>query len=212
MGGLGGELFATWVPGARATKLPEGTGLRIEPGSKILLNMHYNVLSGDYTPDQTMFDFEVETEVEREGHAFFATDFSWVAQRTMNIPAGESSVVHSSAVSQLQFGQQPYTIHTLGLHMHTLGQSASLFVERAGGEQECLLDIPQWDFDWQLGYELTEPVHVAAGDELHIECEWDNSPANQPVVDGSPMAPRDVNWGEDTFDEMCLGMVYVTED
>lgn len=212
MAGLGGELFATWVPGARATRMPEGTGLRVEPGSKILLNMHYNVLSGDLSPDQTMFDFQIEHEVERPGHAFFATDFKWVTQESMDIPAGEASVVHESAVSQVQFGSQPYTIHTLGLHMHTLGTRGRLFIERASGTEDCLLDIPEWDFDWQLGYELADPVHVGEGDALHIECEWDNSAANQPVIDGEPADPRDVNWGEDTFDEMCLGMVYVTID
>jgi hypothetical protein len=120
--------------------------------------------------------------------------------------------VHSAEVSQLQFGREPYTIHGIGLHMHTLGTRGRLFVRRASGTDDCALEIPRWDFDWQLGYRLAEPIHVDPADTLHIECEWDNSPGNQPIVDGQPMEPRDVNWGEDTFDEMCLGLVYVTLD
>ncbi len=208
MGNLGSELFATWVPGAQAAKMPEGTGQLVQPGSKILLNMHYNVLSGDLSPDQTTFDFQVESTVEKPGKMYFATDFAWPAAKTMDIPAGSASVVHSSPVSDQQFGRNPYTIWFAGLHMHTLGTAARMFVERASGEQECLVDIPRWDFDWQLGYNLAQPLHVADGDRLHIECEWDNSAGNQPAGE----EPKDVNWGEDTFDEMCLGMVFVTED
>lgn len=207
MGGFGSELFATWVPGSRAAKMPEGTGQLVQPGSKIMLNMHYNVLSGDLSPDQTTFDFQVEEAVEKPGKMYFATDFSWPLAKSMNIPAGSESVVHSAPVGDQQFGKDPYTIHVAGLHMHTLGTAARLFVERASGEQDCLVDIPSWDFDWQMGYNLAQPMHVGEGDRLHIECEYDNSAANQPPGE----APKDVNWGEDTFDEMCLGLVFVTE-
>jgi hypothetical protein len=44
-----------------------------------------------------------------------------------------------------------------------------------------------------------------------MQCWWDNSAANQPLVDGMPKEPSDVGWGEGTFDEMCLGVVYVAK-
>ena len=83
-------------------------------------------------------------------------------------------------------------------------------IHRGGGGEECLIDIPRWDFNWQGGYQLAEPIVFNPGDELEIECHWDNSAANQPYVDGVQLAPVDVGWGEGTGDEMCLGIVTVS--
>ena len=51
---------------------------------------------------------------------------------------------------------------------------------------------------------------VNPGDRIRVECHWDNSAANQPIVDGVQQEPHDVGWGEGTGDEMCLGLMYVT--
>ena len=56
-------------------------------------------------------------------------------------------------------------------------------------------------------YRFKEPVQTNAGDEIRITCTWDNSAGNQPIVDGQPLEPRNITWGDSTFDEMCLGGV-----
>jgi hypothetical protein len=45
---------------------------------------------------------------------------------------------------------------------------------------------------------------VQPGDSVRLECIYDNSAENQPVVGGVQQQPQDVTWGEDTLDEMCL--------
>jgi hypothetical protein len=40
-----------------------------------------------------------------------------------------------------------------------------------------------------------------------MNCQYDNSAKNQPAYQGKQQAPRDVNWGEGTTDEMCLGIL-----
>ena len=47
-------------------------------------------------------------------------------------------------------------------------------------------------------------------DRLNLSCRWDNSAANQPFVDGKQIEPTDLEWGDDTGDEMCLTGLYVT--
>ena len=81
---------------------------------------------------------------------------------------------------------------------------------RAGGDPECLVDIPQWDFWWQIAYGLEQEVEVSPLDSLRLECHFDNSPENQPIIDGKQMTPRDMNWGDGSLDEMCLVGLYVT--
>jgi hypothetical protein len=131
----------------------------------------------------------------------------------MSIPAGNPDVAHSftfDPTSVLTDGQA-FDIYGVILHMHTRGTSATLEVLKGGDEaaQQCLLDIPRWDFNWQGAYTLEAPVLFEPGDQLRITCHWDNSAENQPVVDGMQLPPTDVNWGEGTGDEMCLGTLYL---
>ncbi|HHH12035.1 MAG TPA: monooxygenase, partial [Sorangium sp.] len=126
----------------------------------------------------------------------------------------DPAVVHEAAIdpSQWMSNGKPFTIHTGGLHMHTRGTKASLGVRHQGGQDECLIDIPRWDFDWQFGYAFTEPVSFQPGDLLTLRCQWDNSPSNQPSIGGQPMPPQALAWGDGTNDEMCLATIYITVD
>ncbi len=66
------------------------------------------------------------------------------------------------------------------------------------GTNECLLDIPHWDFHWQRNYQLKRAKILRPGDKLSISCTWDNSPENQQVINGIQQQSRDVKWGEST--------------
>ena len=96
------------------------------------------------------------------------------------------------------------------MHMHLLGKKIRLSVQRADGSNTCVEDVQDWDFNWQGSVDLVEPVRFDPGDQVRADCEWDNTPERQPVVDGQRIEPRDVIWGEGTTDEMCLGLLYVS--
>ena len=96
-------------------------------------------------------------------------------------------------------------------HMHQLGRTIHASVIRANGDIVPLVAIEDWDFHWQDVYYLQQPIDATAGDTLRVSCVHDNSPLAQPVVGGKPLPPRYVLWGEGTTDEMCLGIVLVTE-
>jgi hypothetical protein len=210
-GGMGnaGALFATWVPGRGAEIFPEGTGLAIEPGSKLLLNMHYNVVSGGGA-DQTALDFMVERQVARPATSILLSDPMWSRAQTMHIPAGDGDVVHVYERGVEGLGN--VTVHSVGMHMHVFGASSGIEVVRGDGSDECLLDIPKWDFGWQMQFGLKNAVTLGPNDTLRMWCRFDNSPENQPIVDGRRRTPQDVNWGEDTYDEMCISALYLTLD
>jgi hypothetical protein len=207
MSGGGGALLGAWVPGGGASIFPEGTGLRMPAGAKLLLNMHYNLVMGDDSPDQTAIDFMVESSVEREGQSVFVLDPTWPIGDNMLIPAGDPSVVHEADFGTALLGGA-VDVYSVGMHIHTLATSGSVTIERANGDDDCLVDIPKWDFGWQLFYELQSGVRIESGDRLWLRCEWDNSAGNQQVIDGEPRTPVDVTWGEDTFDEMCMAILY----
>lgn len=226
-GGTGTQTdwIGSWVPGSDTNMLPAGTGIRIEPGSMMVLQMHYNTLSSEPASDETAVELVLSDHVDTPALTVPFTNFQWVTgTQPMHIPAGDPQVTHTFDLSakgpmlefllaDLDLGpDDPFVIHSAGLHMHTLGTAGSISRLRDNGDEDCMLRIDQWDFSWQGGYSFREPIRVDPQDQLRISCTWDNSAQNQPTVDGQVLEPRDVTWGEGTNDEMCLGVLYVTAD
>jgi hypothetical protein len=98
------------------------------------------------------------------------------------------------------------TIYAVAGHMHMRGVDIRVQLELRG-RWMTLLHIPRWSFHWQDVYTLQKPIRAPAGSMVRVSCRYDNSPAKQPVIDGKPLAPRYVVWGEGTTDEMCLGVL-----
>lgn len=66
---------------------------------------------------------------------------------------------------------------------------------------ETLLEIPRYDFNWQLVYTPKQPVYAAAGATLRATGWFDNSYANP----ANPDPTADVRFGEQTWEEMMIG-------
>jgi mono/diheme cytochrome c family protein len=189
-----------WAPGSPGSDYAVGTGIRVEPGSKVILQVHYNTLASGKKPDLTSVDFKLDREVEKEAIILPWANPQWLGEGGMPIPAASSDVTHSFTYdpTPFVFDGQPMTIHSASLHMHQLGKSGRLEIQRKDGAKECLLDVPRWNFHWQLAYPFEVPKVLLPGDKLSVECHWDN------------VTTDDAQWGEGTSDEMCLGGFYVS--
>ncbi|HLT35863.1 MAG TPA: hypothetical protein VK034_06245 [Enhygromyxa sp.] len=222
-GVLDARWVGSWAPGGRAKMFPEGTGVRLEPGSRVVLQVHYNTSASGPIADQSAIELSLADAVERPLVNQPVLDLGWVlGYRPMTIPAGDPDVTHSTeinlgsplwafALAEAGVGEgDDLLVHASALHMHQLGVRARLTVIRGSAEPQCVLDIPRWDFSWQDGYELVEPIRIHSGDKIGLQCWWDNSAENQPIIDGQPAEPVDVAWGEGTRDEMCLGILALT--
>jgi hypothetical protein len=132
-----------------------------------------------------------------------------IADGDLDIEPGVERVVEGISFTS------PTSATVIGVipHMHTLGKEISVRLTRGlTGEDVCLANIPKWDFHWQQVYQYAEDDHVPLffGDTIHLSCIYDNSTANQPVVNGVRQEPRQVGWGEGTLDEMCLNYLVTT--
>ena len=206
--------LGAWLPGQTGNIYPPGTGIRVQPGSTLVLQMHYNVLTNDPAPDQSRVLFHLEDQVEKEAWYAPFLNASWVVGQ-MNIPAGQAEVSHDHRDDPRTFFdlvagtklplEDGFDVHAVMFHMHQLGTRGSVSrVQR--GFFTPILEIDRWDFNWQRQYVLQEPIPIFDGDELHVECVYDNSASNQ--ADGR--APADVNWGEGSSDEMCVANLLIT--
>jgi hypothetical protein len=207
--GLGFQFLAGWVPGSFGTDFARDTGIRIAPGSRLVLQVHYNLQSADRVrPDRSVVELKLDDAVERRAVYAPFVDAGWIlSRRRFTIPARRNRITHSFTGDPRELFRilgggidysRGFTIHSVLLHMHRLGDRTSLRVVRAGGG-ETLLSIRDWDFNWQREYHLARPERFNPGDRLAIRCEHAN---------GTRLTRT---WGEDSADEMCIAFLYVSE-
>src|SRR5206468_12052296 len=51
-------------------------------------------------------------------------------------------------------------------HMHLRGKDMTYQVRYAHGRSQIVLNVPHYDFNWQLGYQLAEPIKLPKGTNL----------------------------------------------
>ncbi len=114
----------------------------------------------------------------------------------------DGAIARSSCV--LTVPQSGEMVGAMG-HMHTLGKSIRLTLSPDTPEEQVVLDIPTWSFDWQMNYGFEKPLRVEAGQKIRLDCAWDRS------VD--PLRePKYIVFAEGTEDEMCFATYSLIPD
>ncbi|WP_299441790.1 hypothetical protein [uncultured Phycicoccus sp.] len=232
------DWVGAWAPGGGERVMAEDIGIPLVAGSRLVVQVHYNLLGGSGS-DRSAVRLRLS---EAEGSDKAALD-------TMLLPAPVELPCRSNRTAGLcargvsvadvsrRFGERPAradllhllcgpiepgpvqsctrkvreagTIRAVAGHMHLLGRAITVDVGRAGGERQRVLDIPVWDFDDQGSRALTTPARIEAGDSITVTCRHDQSLRDSlPAFAGQE--ERYVVWGEGTTDEMCLGIVFLT--
>lgn len=216
------KFLGAWAPGMTGVDFPADTGLLIQPGTKLVLQMHYNVAADTAGTDQTEVHLALADKVGKQAWFMPWFNLQWFFDpATMKIKAGDakaryefSEVPADALVSQATLPnidlKDGLTIHSVFPHMHTRGKTMQFSRVLPTGKEELMVDVFRYDFDWQRIYFFDQPTRVHKGDKLKVVCNWDNSAAGQPIVDGKPLAPKDLVWGEGTYDEMCIAFFYLT--
>ncbi|MFI5300236.1 MAG: monooxygenase [Polyangiales bacterium] len=209
-----------WAPGSLGDVFPADTGIAIAPGSKLVVQMHYNTANASPAPDQSSVQVQLADSVKIPAAVLKWANPSWPSKHTMTINAGDPDSVQSFSFAPYNFMSKfsggvlqdgaPFTIWSAALHMHARGVKGTLTIAHADGTNDCALEIDDWSFHWQGSYALKQNIVVQPGDTISIECHFDNSGARQPILNGVPLPVGPVNWGETTEDEMCLGLFYAT--
>ncbi|MEZ4237241.1 MAG: hypothetical protein R3F59_14035 [Myxococcota bacterium] len=200
------QQLAQWVPGSGATVFPDGVGIPVPPGSLVVLQLHYNTVGSDGNPDRTRIALMTEPDVPRIGAFAPYLDPLWTFGGGMNIPSGRE-VTHSVGGSPYGFFSlllgdldlsAGFDIHAVMLHMHNTGERGLVRVDRGDGTAQTLLEVADWDFDWQLNYGLADALPFGPDDELFLECTFDNETG------------EDLHWGEGSDQEMCVANLFVS--
>jgi mono/diheme cytochrome c family protein len=200
VGGSEENMFS-WRPGSTPLVFPAGSAARISAGNGMLVQIHYNAsfAKNGRQPDQTRVALWFMPEGQPEALITRVQVFGPV-----NIPAGASDVVSNGSATL----EAPGEIVGVTPHAHMLATQMSATATVAG-QQECLIDIPKWDFHWQGDYLFQEPLPITTRTQVRTTCVWDNTAANQPLVNQMQLQPRNVAFGEGSFEEMCLHYLWL---
>jgi Copper type II ascorbate-dependent monooxygenase, C-terminal domain len=203
------QFLSGWVPGAFGTDFAAGTGIRIAAGSRLVMQIHYNLDSvKTIRPDRSSVELKLDDVVDRRAVYAPLVDAGWIlSSRRFRIPAKRKRIVHSFEADprelfRLTTGMdfsRGFVINSVLLHMHKLGKSGSVVIRRASGARETLLSVPRWAFNWQREYHLASAARFDPGDRLALRC-----------VHSNPTS-RTKTWGENSSDEMCIAFLYVSE-
>lgn len=184
-------LFASWAPGTELDRFPEGTGRIIPKGSKLLFQLHYTTSGKEETDESKLGIFTQNTPPEKEFLIIgpFNTDIV--------IPPHEGAY---KAFAKQKF-EKEFTLYGLGPHMHFRGKSMRYTAQFPDGKEEILLNVPNYNFNWQRYYQMMEPRLMPAGTTIVVDAVYDNSKLNT----FNPKPEETVYWGEQSFDEMLIG-------
>ncbi len=192
----GGQPFGApqmaFAPGMTPRRFEKGTAIRVRPGSQLVFQCHYTP-NGTKQTDRSYvgFVFADPKEVTRE--VLGGSCGNMVLQIPPN--DGNYKVVARKLFlkDSLLLGMNP--------HMHLRGKAFKYELQLPGGKREVLLDVPRYDFNWQLWYMLKEPRLIPKGSRMICTAYFDNSEDNP----ANPDPSQEVTWGEQTWDEMMFG-------
>jgi thiol-disulfide isomerase/thioredoxin len=185
--------FAAYVPGNNSAILPEGLARKLPKGSRIRFQIHYTP-NGTATTDRTRFGMKFAKEPPK--HEMFVLA---LANPRFKIPPGDDNY---KEVTQIRIPVDAVVL-ACSPHMHLRGKACKFEIETSDGKKTTLLDVPHYDFNWQLQYKLAEPLKLARGTTVRFTAWYDNS-ENNPA---NPDPKATVKWGPQTYDEMLLGYI-----
>lgn len=196
--------YAAYVPGNGKQVQPPGFAKKLPKGAAIIFQIHYTP-NGTATKDQVKVGFKFadappKHEVAVKG---IAPPRSLLQPKPkLEIPKNDPNY-KTTADWKLK---QDVVLTAFSPHMHVRGKAAryeAVTTDPKSGEEvvTLLLDVPHYDFNWQLRYELSEPVRLPAGATVRYTAWYDNSSQNP----HNPDPNKVVGWGDQTFDEMMLG-------
>ncbi len=190
--------IAAYIPGAQPRLEPENTGGLLKAGSTINLQLHYttngreSVDAGEiglwYYPEGVI------PEKRMSGQCACIFTPTWT-----NIPPNDPNFEQTETITV------PRDAHILSMlsHMHFRGKYMRFYADYPDGTREELINIANYNYNWQLAYTYEEPKFVPGGTKITAVGAFDNSAQNP----ANPDPERDVPWGQQSWDEMFFGSV-----
>jgi hypothetical protein len=192
----GTDLLGKYNPGLGAQSFDvEDSAKFIPKGSDLVFNLHYTAVG---TP---------QTDRSKVGLVFAKhppKNRYWMSPGTpaafnLAIPAGDNN---AEVISEVTVGVDDAKLAYIQPHLHLRGKDYELRLIYPTGETQTVFK-GQWNFEWQIGYQLEKPIVMPKGTRILAIAHFDNSINNK----YNPDATKQVLWGDQNWDEMQSGFL-----
>lgn len=190
-GGLRGY-FAGMVPGQGHIAFPEGTAKLLPKGAVLVFQIHYTT-NGKPAEDLPRIGLRFTDEKPE-----YEVMTRAAANNSFMIPANDPNFKIEASYTFLR----PSRLLSVNPHSHVRGKAFKYeLVYQDGRPDEVILDLPRYDFNWQIEHQFSQPIDVPAGTRLRVTGWYDNSKDNP----ANPDPSKTVKFGNQTWDEMMIG-------
>ena len=163
----------------------------IPAGWDMMINLHYTP-NGAGVTDHVQIGFTVAKEPPPRKYVSLMTS-SPQDPAHFRIPPNDGNWL--SPPAEVVFNVDAELVFMMP-HMHVRGKDMTYRLDYPDGTKQVILNVPHYDFNWQLGYDTS--IKVPKGTKLHVDAHFDNSANNK----FNPNPNRPVYYGEMTWEEM----------
>lgn len=181
--------FIGWAPGKIPSLGPEDLAWRLDEGTDLILELHM-LPSGK--PEEIQSEIGFYFADEPPSRTPYGLQLGSYA---IDIPPGETDYLIEDTYTL----PVDVDVHSVYPHAHYLGKTVRAHATLPDGTTRWLIDIPQWDFNWQDQYRYAEPIFLPAGTSVTMELTYDNSAEN---IQNRNDPPVRVRYGGRSSDEM----------
>jgi hypothetical protein len=193
-----GEFLTGFAPGAPPEMLRDGQAKLIKKGSDLVFQLHYTA-NGKPATDRTKVGLIFAKQPPAQRVVTLAAQ-----NGRFVIPPGDPAHVVTGSIT---LHGETELISVLP-HMHLRGKSMEMRAVYPNGETEKLLWVPNYDFNWQLWYQLPPGKILPKGTRIEATGTFDNSANNK----NNPDPTQEVRWGDQSWEEMMIGFFDVAID
>ncbi len=188
-----GGWMGAWAAGTEPMEFPATTGRIMRKGANLIGDMHYHPC-GTPEIDRTRIGLhfaDSPDDIEKE------LINTWIINERFRIPAGAPSHEVRATHRIMQDGY----IMGFAPHMHYRGKDFTYTATYPDGREETLLQVADYDFNWQTNYVLKDRLEMPKGTVIECVAHFDNSAGNP----ANPDPTIDITFGEESYDEMMIG-------
>ncbi len=183
--------LGAYAPGNAINTYPENSGFPLKAGGGLMLQMHYTVTGKEAVDASEIGLYLWDEPPARQVLGGSAADLE------IYIPPFKAG---HEMIATKKFRKDAY-LSMLGPHMHYRGYDANFKLVFPDGREQEILNVPNYQFNWQKVYDFKEPIFLPAGTEIVYRATFDNSAMNP----FNPDPSAEITWGEQTWQEMFFG-------
>ncbi|MEM9858412.1 MAG: hypothetical protein AAF843_13690 [Bacteroidota bacterium] len=198
------RFYLGWIPGSGPVQFEDGYGFTLPKKGVILFTLHYAPSPIDFEDQSRLRLYVSEMPLQKKLQSI-SLGSGGLGRITPKLELPPESIDTFRLKEHLPMDIR---IHYVWPHMHLLGRAFESFAVLPNQDTLPIIRIPQWDFDWQEGYKMIEPLPIPRNSMIHIKASYDNTSANPNNPFDPPQTVYSTGLMETKKEMMTLVMLY----